>query len=215
MLEPKKGILTFRAEGNNFKSSRDYSKKIHWPGNSPSCQKDNSGVTIGRGFDLGDRSENAVLITLKKVGIENRKAEEISKGAKKKGCAAYRFVLENKDFIEEITDIQQLRLFEITYKEIEKDVERISKLHKNIHDFHPNPNTPPDSAWENIPDKIKEILVDLRFRGDYTPKTRVLIQRMAYAGDIEGFGKVISNRAYWMKVPNDRFNRRVEYYEKN
>jgi len=172
-------------------------------------------VTIGRGFDLGDRNETSVLIALKKVGIENKKAEAISQGAKKKGCLAYKFVLENRDSIEEITDIQQLRLFEITYNELEKDVERISKLRKNIHDYHPNPDTPADLAWTNIPDKIKEVLIDLRYRGDYRPQVRKLIQKMAYAGDIEGFGKAISNRSFWEKVPNDRFNRRVEYYEKN
>ncbi|MCL9668377.1 hypothetical protein L2C91_08340 [Rosenbergiella epipactidis] len=215
MLEPKKGKLTFRAEGNNVKSSRDYSKKIHWPGNYQSCQKDNSGVTIGRGFDLGDRNESSAFIALKKAGIEDRKAELISKGAKKKGCSAHIFVLENRGSIEEITDTQQLRLFEMTYIELEEDVERICKLPKNIHDYHPTPNTPPDLAWENIPDKIKEILVDLRYRGDYTPQARGYIQRMAYAGDVEGFGKVISNKYYWIKVPNDRFNRRIDYYEKN
>lgn len=32
MLEPKKGILTFRAEGNNIRSSKDYSQKLHRPG---------------------------------------------------------------------------------------------------------------------------------------------------------------------------------------
>ncbi|PIJ43555.1 hypothetical protein BOM24_08825 [Tatumella sp. OPLPL6] len=154
-------------------------------------------------------------MTLKKAGIKNKKAEAISKGAKKKGCLAYNFVLENRESIEEITDIQQLRLFEITYKELEKDVERISKLRKNILDYHSNPYTPPDLAWENIPDKIKEVLIDLRYRGDYTPQARELIQKMAYDGDIEGFGKAISNRNFWIKVPKDRFNRRVEYYEKN
>jgi len=70
MLEPKKGLLTFRAEGNNLKSSRDYSRKIQWPGNSSSCRKNNSGVTIGRGFDLGDRSKISALISLQKAGIE-------------------------------------------------------------------------------------------------------------------------------------------------
>lgn len=190
-------------------------KKIHWPGNSLSCWKDHSGATIGRGFDLGDRHQTSVLITIKKAGIENKKAEAISKGAKKKGCLAYNFVLENRESIEEITDIQQLRLFEITYTELEKDVERISKLHKNIRDYHSNLYTLPDLAWENIPDKIKEVLIDLRYRGDYTPQVRELIQKMAYEGDIEGFGKAISNRSFWIKLPNDRFNRRVEYYEKN
>ena len=215
MLEPKEGILIFRAEGNDLKLSKDYSKKIHWPGNSSLCKKNNSGVTIGRGFDLGDRTEISTLMALKKAGIENKKAERISKGAGKKGCQAYDFVLKNRDSIEDITDIQQLRLFEIVYEELEKDVERICKLYKNIYDYHPNPSTSPHLAWESIPKKIRDILIDLRYRGDYTPRSREHIQKLAYAGDVDGFGKAISNRSYWANVPNDRFIRRVNYYEKN
>jgi len=45
-------------------------------------------VTIGRGFDLGDRTKIEVLIALKKAGIEIEKAEAISGGAKLKGCSA-------------------------------------------------------------------------------------------------------------------------------
>jgi len=30
MLEPKEGLLTFRAEGNNDSSSQYFSRKIHW-----------------------------------------------------------------------------------------------------------------------------------------------------------------------------------------
>jgi len=42
MLEPKKEILTFRAEGNNIKSNKDYSQKLHWPGISSLCSNNNS-----------------------------------------------------------------------------------------------------------------------------------------------------------------------------
>lgn len=31
-MQPKQGLLTFRAEGNNITNSRYYSRKIHWPG---------------------------------------------------------------------------------------------------------------------------------------------------------------------------------------
>ncbi|AXF77794.1 hypothetical protein LU604_25275 [Erwinia tracheiphila] len=213
MIEPKKGILTFRAEGNNLKSSRDYSLKIHWPGNSSLCSKNNSGVTIGRGFDLGDRSKIDSLMILKRAGVDSKKAEMISEGARLKGCSAYNFVIKNRDIIGEITESQQLHLFEITYNELKKDVERINKTKSNLRDFHPTPNISPDVAWDNIPDKIKEILIDLRYRGDYTPKARDYIQRMAYEGDVEGFGKAISDRNFWIKVPKDRFKRRVDYYE--
>lgn len=49
--------------------------------------------------------------------------------------------------------------------------------------YHSNPNTTPEQAWKDIPEKIKEVLVDLRYRGDYTPHARSLIQRYAYSGD--------------------------------
>jgi len=68
---------------------------------------------------------------------------------------------------------------------------------------------------KNRVEKIKEVIIDLRYRGDYRPQVRGIIQKMAYDGDIESFGKAISNRSFWIKVPNDRFNRRVEYYKKN
>ena len=155
MSEPKKGRLTFRAEGNDLKSSRDYSKKIHWPGNSSSCKKNNSGVTIGRGFDLGDRSKISALISLQKAGIEKEKAEKISDGARLKGCLAYNFVLKNRDSISEITDHQQLSLFVSTYEELRKDVERICKNKIVIRTYHPNPNISPTLAWDKIPEKNK------------------------------------------------------------
>lgn len=215
MPEPKKGLLTFRAEGNDLKSSRDYSRKIHWPGNSSSCKKNNSGVTIGRGFDLGDRTKISALMTLKKAGIENEKAEKISDGAKLKGCAAYNFVLKNRDSISEITEQQQLSLFISTYEELRKDVERICKNNTVIRTYHPNPNISPTLAWDNIPDKIKDILIDLRYRGDYSIVTRPYLQKLAYEGDLEGFGKMISDRSTWFFVPKDRFKRRVEFYENN
>ncbi|WP_241609228.1 hypothetical protein [Rosenbergiella australiborealis] len=107
-----------------------------------------------------------------------------------------------------------MSLSEIVYEELEKDVERICKLYKNIYDYQPNPSTPPNLAWESIPKKIRDILIDLRYRGDYTPRSSEYIQKLAYAGDIEGFGKAISNKSYWENVSNDRFTRRINYYEK-
>jgi hypothetical protein len=36
-MEPREGILTFMAEGNNISNSRHYSRKIHWPGVMSKC----------------------------------------------------------------------------------------------------------------------------------------------------------------------------------
>ena len=213
MLEPKRGLLTFRAEGDDFKGGRNYSRKIHWPGLFSGCTKNNSGVTIGRGFDLGDRSKQEVVTELRRAGISNEQARKISEAAGLKGCLAGEYVKYNKEDIGDISDYQQLKLFEITYNAIEKDVKRICQKSTTIKAYHPNPKTSPGQAWQDIPEKIKEVLIDLRYRGDYTPYVRNLLQRYAYAGDVVGFGRVLSNRDVWPKVPQERFNRRVRAYE--
>lgn len=76
MLEPKEGLLTFRAEGNNDSGSAYYSRKIHWPVNRASCSKNNSGVTIGRGLDLGGRSKEEVMHMLAMAGIPKEQAKK-------------------------------------------------------------------------------------------------------------------------------------------
>jgi hypothetical protein len=55
----------------------------------------------------------------------------------------------------------------------------------------------------------EEGLLTFRVKGN-----RELLQPMAYAGDLIGFGKTLSNRSLWAGVPIDRFNKRVEYYER-
>ncbi|HCL6630391.1 TPA: hypothetical protein N2R15_005224 [Citrobacter amalonaticus] len=57
------------------------------------------------------------------------------------------------------------------------------------------------------------VLVDLRYRGDYTTHARLLLQRYAYTGDLNSFGQVLSDRNNWLNVPEDRFNKRIEFYE--
>ncbi|UIA90197.1 hypothetical protein LU631_24330 [Erwinia tracheiphila] len=157
----------------------------------------------------------SALISLQKAGIEKEKAEKISEGARLKGCSAYNFVLNNRDSISEITDQQQLLLFISTYEELKKDVERICKNKLIIMEYHPNPTISSTLAWDNIPGKIKEILIDLRYRGDYGTVTRPYLQRLAYAGDLTGFGRMIADRTTWFFVPQDRFKRRVDFYESN
>ena len=58
MSEPEEGLLTFRAEGLNVPDSFWYSRKVPWPGKRNECQKWKSGVTMGRGYDLGNPGQN-------------------------------------------------------------------------------------------------------------------------------------------------------------
>ncbi|EXU76802.1 pesticin C-terminus-like muramidase [Erwinia mallotivora] len=155
MLEPKEGLLTFRAEGNNFRGSRYYSRKIHWPGNSPACGKNASGVTIGRGFDLGGRSEKEALSYLILAGIPTEKAIKISAGSKLTHCRADEFVKVNKDSIGEITESQQLRLFENVYRNYLYDAIRFYNKYKNSG----------SESWNKLDKKVKDVFVDMKYQG--------------------------------------------------
>lgn len=205
-LTVPKGQLTFDAEGNDNKDSPYFSRHIHWPGGV-------SGVTIGRGYDLGqqnDPSSDFDSIELSQP-LNNWLVE--SKGLSGQDAKNRYKSADNSIRSYEITRKQQYDLFVITYNRLEADVKRICQKVDTIRMYHPNPNATPEQAWNDIPEKIKEVLVDLRYRGDYTPHARSLIQRYAYSGDLSLFGTVLSNKTMWPNVPQDRFLRRVRFYE--
>lgn len=205
-LTVPKGQLTFDAEGNDNKDSPYFSRHIHWPGGV-------SGVTIGRGYDLGqqnDPSSDFDSIELSQP-LNNWLVE--SKGLSGQDAKNRYKSADNSIRGYEITRKQQYDLFVITYNRLEADVKRICQKVDTIRMYHPNPNATPEQAWNDIPEKIKEVLVDLRYRGDYTPHARSLIQRYAYSGDLSLFGTVLSNKTMWPNVPQDRFLRRVRFYE--
>jgi hypothetical protein len=60
-------------------------------------------------------------------------------------------------------------------------------------------------------------VIDLRYRGDYTPTTRNKIQRAMVANNLKLFTQLMSDENYWRKtigVPRDRFFRRKNYLVK-
>jgi len=68
--------------------------------------------------------------------------------------------------------------------------------------------------WDELDKTIIDILVDLKFRGDYTPNARRKIQEYVAENDVEGLYGVIAGRRHWLTVPADRFRRRVEFMKK-
>ncbi|WP_319931513.1 pesticin C-terminus-like muramidase [Xenorhabdus santafensis] len=201
--------LTFDAEGNDKESSIYFTRKIHWPGGA-------SGITIARGYDLGQQAKANDELTQANIseplkswllecqGITGEKAKE-----------KYTSAPDNiRNFI--ISRKQQYDLFNMAYDRLEKDVKRICQKKDTLLAYHSNPNIDPEQAWDEIPQKIKVILIDLRYRGDYTPASRKLMQRYAYSGDIDNFGIILKNKSNWPpNLPMDRFTRRIDYYESN
>ncbi len=157
-MEPKEGGLTYRAEGNNIPGSPYYSRKIHWPGISFRCHTYGSGVTIGRGYDLKHRSRREIVHDLTLAGVPSEQAEKIAEAAKKSHCSARDFVKREREYIGEITELQQLRLFELTYQKYIVDSIRFYNKYKKTTSV----------SWEKLDSTLKDVFVDMKYQGVLT-----------------------------------------------
>ncbi|WP_049959894.1 hypothetical protein [Taylorella asinigenitalis] len=182
ILKVSRGQFTFDLEGSD-QIGPFFSRVIHYPGGA-------SGVTIGRGYDMKLRKEHEIFKHLTGAGVSERQARMISKGAGLKNGAAKQFVERNKYLIGEISHLQQVNLYEIVYREIERDTQRLynkvaNNLLKNDDNFMLN-NLINSNAiinrdllvckksvnnitkvywWSNLPISLKQILVDMRYQG--------------------------------------------------
>ncbi|WP_414713917.1 hypothetical protein [Scandinavium sp.] len=120
---------------------------LHWPGNRQ------SGVTLGRGYDMGRRHSGDIVSTLKQAGIEEYKAIICSKAAFLKGNDAEQFVKVYGPLVGEITHQQQKRLFEISYREKSQYAQRL---------YATNQLSPP---WMILDRKVQDVVVDIIYQG--------------------------------------------------
>jgi len=189
------GQVTFDAEGNDNPDSIYYSRVAHKP---PGI----SGVTIGRGYDLGHRgSRETIVQELTGAGID---LDAFSGAIGLQGNEAQSWLNANKETLPELTYDQQKKLFEFSYNSMEATVRRICNKSDVVAKYGA-------TDFDTLNSAILEIAVDMCFRGDYTPNSRKRVQPCIADNDFEGFFKVISDQAYWSNVPNDRFKRRVQF----
>ncbi|MBP2168770.1 hypothetical protein J2125_001962 [Erwinia toletana] len=145
------GQVTFDAEGKDIPNKAFFSRYIHWPGNAK------SGVTLGRGYDMGERSEASVYNQLVQAGIPAHQATLLSKGAGKKGEQANQFVIHNRNSTGTISHQQQVRLFELIYPDY---VQRARSNYDNWTGQYPE-----RTQWDSLKPVIRDILVDFVYQG--------------------------------------------------
>uniref|UniRef100_UPI00260C142D S-type pyocin domain-containing protein n=1 Tax=uncultured Shewanella sp. TaxID=173975 RepID=UPI00260C142D len=162
-LTVPKGQLTFDAEGNDFNDNVYFSRVIHWPGNEL------SGVTIGRGYDLGSRSQIEVYDELVKAYVDKDTAKLISKGAGLKGESAEKFVNENKAKIGEITRKSQHFFFVNIFPSYEQ------RAKNNYNKWTKNHSERTD--WDLLDNKIQDVLIDFVYQG-FTKGERPMVKGM-------------------------------------
>lgn len=196
---PSKGIFTFESEGQE--GGRYHSRILQ----VPSLQ---SGLTIGRGYDCKDKASLKIENDLLAAGISNQYSKMIALSSGLVGDKAKSFITIHNLNNFEITPEQQLKLFESIYNEMENDVIRICNKGDCVIKYG-------RVNWNTLPPSIKDITIDLRFRGDYTPISRQKIQSSLAENDSYAFMATLSDQSIWPNVPTDRFQRRREYLMKN
>lgn len=194
---PTEGGLTWGTEGDE--GGPYHSRRLHVPDG-------NSGLTLGRGYDLRERVGATVQGDLANAGLAGDMAFKISTAAGKRGADASRFVIDNDLLDFEITPQVQLKLFEKVYEEKLKEVKRVSELTNSIRNFG-------KVDWKKLDQRILDVLVDLIYRGDYTRATRGFLQKHVANNDLSKFKAEIVKKSNWPNVPADRFERRKTYIE--
>jgi len=197
------GQMTFDSEGSEV-AGPYFSRSIHWPGGA-------SGVTIGRGYDLGQRSRKQVFHELTYSGVPTEVATALSAAAGLRGEGARRFVLARHRAIPAISPLAQRELFErITTPETIQDLKRI--LSRSSLSAPAGGTT-----WETLPLQVRELLFDLRYRGDYTQRTRELLHPLIAQDDREQIAALMKDTNLWLEmgVPADRIARRAALFDEH
>jgi hypothetical protein len=104
----------------------------------------------------------------------------------------------------ELSVTTEQRLFMKEWRRMHDDVKRISERV----DVQRTYGT---VDWDALDPRILELVVDLRFRGDYTPRTRLYIQPVLVQNDWGALRAIMSSRALWPNVPEQRFNARLKF----
>lgn len=198
-LKVDRGQVTFDAEGQDNANSIYFSRVIHYPGG-------NSGVTIGRGFDVGQRSKKANISYMESAGLSSSQISLLASASGIKGKAAGAWVKKNKDKVGTITHEQQKLLFDIVYEAHKKDVVRISSKDDVVAKYGA-------TDFDKQHPAITDILVDLRYRGDYHSRSRVFLQKAAADNDLKKFAQLMSDNK-WLTdfgVPKSRFLSRKKF----
>lgn len=196
---PTYGEVTWNSEG--AEGGKYHSRCFTVPSSS-------SGLTIGRGYDMKEKTQTKIASDLATAGLTSTQADTIKKAASLSGSAAEYFTVENDLLDLQLTPAQQLALFKISYDEQSSEVERICGLDKNVKDYG-------KVDWAKLDSTIKDISIDLKFRGDYTPTSRKLIQKSIADNDLKEFKKQLKSAVNWPNVPKDRFDRRVKFLDEH
>lgn len=193
------GQLTFDAEGSEVRGKR-FSRRPHVPNST-------SGVIIGRGYVLKNRSEQDIYYDLLVCGVDADVSRKLAGCRHLVGTKARKFLRDMGYHQLEISAQAQKKLFILTYAECEGAIQAICYRPDVIAKYG-------HADWQVLPQVMRDITVDLDFCGEYTAATRERIQPALVSANPKDLLLVMSDQYYWLElrnVPADRFRRWREY----
>jgi hypothetical protein len=169
-LTVHQGQITFDAEGVDYVTAVEpfrqhrtplFSRILHWP------PVGRSGVTLGRGYDMGRRSTGEVFAVLRQAGLEEYKASLCSRAAGLTSHSAKYFVQIYGHLVGEITHRQQINLFDLTYYEKNSYARDVYNRNKNKrHGL---------VSWNDLDPKIKDVFVDTLYQGNRSASSMAML----------------------------------------
>ncbi|MDO6583502.1 pesticin C-terminus-like muramidase [Photobacterium sp. 2_MG-2023] len=222
------GQLTFDSEGNDIPGNVFFTRKPHVPNKSGEVIGD-SGITIGRGLDIGKRSKSEVKKILDDAHLSCNKISKklydwLLDGAGKTKGSAYEYYLTLNNKVPEseqvITRKMQYYIFTGIYGYYEDDAKRLTTK-DDVRNAYINGN---DLDWDDLPENVREVIIDLVYVGVYTGSndkrgnSRGKVVPAIYkdlqeskSGASSDFYTVMNDQSFWVtkfKVDNNRFIRR-------
>ena len=117
------------------------------------------------------------------------------------GEAARKFITDNKLEEVSLTPQQQSQLFDRSFRTEANEAKRLCTK-KDVQAQYGA------CKWDDLDPAISDIVVDLKYRGDYTPGARAVLQKAIVENDLAEFTKQMGDIKNWANVPKDRFDRR-------
>ena len=162
ITNPTYGMVTWGAEG--AEGGCYHSRKLHVPSSV-------SGLTIGRGYDMKTKSVSTISKDLTAAGVDVKSVAIIKSAAGLFGETASQFIID-KDLLDfQVTADAQKKLFKISYDLESDEVKRISGKSDVVLAYG-------KTDWDKLNSNIKDIVVDLKFRGTIPGRPESLFKKV-------------------------------------
>ncbi|MBO9698558.1 MAG: DUF4157 domain-containing protein [Sporocytophaga sp.] len=172
-VEIQAGSIALEGEGGMSQI-----RNIHIPKGSTS-----SGVTIGKGYDMGSRTKEKIIDDLVAAGVSADQAEQISKAAGLKGNAASQFVSEKKQSIGKISEEAVLNLFNAEWFKMKATTKSFATSNRSSGGNARSREVKEGKSagtyvltseeWEGLHPALTDLLTDMKYHGGYYAYDRI------------------------------------------